>query len=199
MNAAAPLLNIEAIELQKGMHKTASQGMCALELCSMLAGEPFSDRPQCVCPTLAAFVRVWNDRASNIQRQEIKRHLRPLLNTNMGLALSRQRAFMAADWAARTVLPMLLDLKPDFAEHAATLRALAQITDEPTARAAKDAIDQARAAAAAAYAAYAAAYAAAAAYAYSAYAAAYADAAADAAAYAAAYAAAGGGGWVEVY
>jgi hypothetical protein len=35
--------------------------MCATELASVLAGEPFSDRPRAVCPVIAGCVRAAED------------------------------------------------------------------------------------------------------------------------------------------
>jgi len=32
-----------------------------MELASMLAGEPFSDHPDSVCPTIAGFLRAYNE------------------------------------------------------------------------------------------------------------------------------------------
>lgn len=47
--------------LKSGAHSSLKNGACALELVSYLAGEPWSDHPECVCPALGAFFRRWND------------------------------------------------------------------------------------------------------------------------------------------
>lgn len=44
-----------------GRHLDPADGACLMEAASLLAGEPFSDHPRCVHPTLAALARVLND------------------------------------------------------------------------------------------------------------------------------------------
>jgi AhpD family alkylhydroperoxidase len=46
-----------------------------MELASMLAHEPFSERPQSVCPVIGAFLRAYNDRLDDRWRQ--RRCVRP--------------------------------------------------------------------------------------------------------------------------
>ena len=48
-------LNLETITLEKGAHASFAKGVCAMELVSYIAGEPFSDHPKCTSPVLAAF------------------------------------------------------------------------------------------------------------------------------------------------
>jgi hypothetical protein len=50
------------ITLSKGKHDSREDGACAMELTSMLAGEPFSDHPRSVCPVIGSFLRAYNDR-----------------------------------------------------------------------------------------------------------------------------------------
>jgi len=45
--------NHQTIKLSKGRHRGPEDGACAMELASMLAGEPFSDHPDSVCPVIA--------------------------------------------------------------------------------------------------------------------------------------------------
>lgn len=47
--------------LTSGPHSTRAEGLCALEAAAMIAGEPHSDAPACVCPVVAAYIRVLND------------------------------------------------------------------------------------------------------------------------------------------
>ena len=180
-------MHIETIELKYGAHRNREKGLCAMEAVAWLAGEPHSDSPQCTCPVIAAFVRRLNDRlATDEERTAL---LRPLLPILIGTrADSREvmqhRAYLAADWAMRTSVPMLLRALGR-EEWATRLESCAEVTDRATARAARgvarevrDAVavvaDAADAVAVAAYAADAVAVAADAA-----------DAVADAAAYAA--------------
>jgi hypothetical protein len=172
--------------LSSGAHDDLAAGACVMEAVSYIAGEPWSDHPQCVCPVIAAFCRTWNDNLPDDQRDALLRPLIPLLIGTRGTpALEQQRAFMAADWACRVAAPAALRAA-GLAIEAATLEALPPVVDDTTADAARAAAAYAADAADAA-AAYAAARAAAA---YAAYAARAAANAADAARAAAAYAAA---------
>ncbi len=48
--------------LERGSHEPNDTGhMCLLEAVAWVAGEKWSDQPQCVDPVLAAFGRAWND------------------------------------------------------------------------------------------------------------------------------------------
>jgi hypothetical protein len=200
-----------------GSHAEASEKACIMEAVAFVAGEPWSDHPQCSCPVIAAFMRRWND---GIRDDEVRtRLLRPLVPRLVGTRSSQdvemKRAYLAIDWTIRVSAPAWLELA-GLGDQATLLRELAEVCDAASARVASKHAREARTAAAerraanwgklrdaaaaaayaaaadaAAYAAYAYAYAAAAAYAADAYAAAYAAYAyaADAYAYAAAAAA----------
>lgn len=136
---------VERMRLDRGYHLSPKQGHCLLEVVSMFAGEPFSDRPACVDPVLAAFGRSWNDSMrSNDEREQLKQYIPLLPGTAQGDKLSRRRAFMAADWAIRFCTPTWLDLSKAFAEHAAKLRALPPITDKEQLALARPVLSQAR-------------------------------------------------------
>jgi hypothetical protein len=57
--------------LSRGSHMTYAMGTCVMELASVLAGEPFSDRPECVHPTLAKVARMVNDQVGDDERQRL--------------------------------------------------------------------------------------------------------------------------------
>jgi hypothetical protein len=38
----------------------------------MISGESFSDRPDCVCEVIAAYLRSWNDRLGHYERQRLR-------------------------------------------------------------------------------------------------------------------------------
>lgn len=57
--------------LSRGSHMTYAMGTCVMELASVLAGEPFSDRPECVHPTLAKVARMVNDQVGEDERQRL--------------------------------------------------------------------------------------------------------------------------------
>ena len=147
--------------LDVGAHEEFEAGYCAMELVSYMAGEPFSDHPECACPVISTFMRSWND---GIRDKEVRtRLLKPLLPKLIGTRSTKEaeqaRAMLCVDWAVRVVTPAWLDLTPSLADHAATLRSLPTIeTHEQLAAA-----DAAAYAAAADAVAYAVAYAAAAA------------------------------------
>ena len=158
LNAAA----LDGIELKSGSHQRRDLGMCVMEAVAYVAGERHTDHPSCACPVLAAFARRLNDATwpSDADRTRV---LRPFVARLSGSRstrkVERMRAFVAADWACRTLLPAALD-KRGQTSAAEQLRALRPISDAATARAARDKAQAAAAAAAAAYAAYADAYAA---------------------------------------
>lgn len=47
--------------LFSGSHTPSGNEMCVMEAVAYVAGEPWSDRPMCACPVIAAFLRRWND------------------------------------------------------------------------------------------------------------------------------------------
>ena len=61
----------QTVRLARGRHESPDSGACVMELASMLAGERFSDRPRCVDPLLAAFLRAFNDRLHARHRQRL--------------------------------------------------------------------------------------------------------------------------------
>lgn len=147
-------LTIDQITLASGGHKRAAEGMCMLEAAAYLAGEKFSDHPQCVSPVIASFGRAWNDALRS--NEERDRLLKPLiaviLNTVSTPAIESRRAWMCADWLVREFTPAWLTLaKLD--EEAAALRDLAEIVDSATLDVARPLIESARKRAAAAWAA----------------------------------------------
>ena len=146
------------IVLRYGSHGTSDKGMCAMEAVAWLANEPHSDRPACTCSVIAAFVRRFNDRLRTDEDRTLL--LRPLLleligTRSTGLYVMRQRAYLAADWSVRTMLPILFRAF-GWTEAADQCTNAAPIVDRQTALMGRDIARQAQAAAAAA-AAYAAA------------------------------------------
>jgi hypothetical protein len=57
--------------LSRGKHRSAKTGACFMEFASYLAGEPWSDSPQCTDPLLSHLARAVNDRLSDSRRTEI--------------------------------------------------------------------------------------------------------------------------------
>jgi hypothetical protein len=61
----------QTVRLARGRHATRHAGVCVMELASMLADEPFSDRPASVSPTIGAFLRTYNDGLDDERRQDL--------------------------------------------------------------------------------------------------------------------------------
>jgi hypothetical protein len=57
--------------LSRGRHRSAKSGACFMEFASYLAGESWSDSPQCTDPLLAHLARAVNDQLSDARRDEI--------------------------------------------------------------------------------------------------------------------------------
>lgn len=117
-------------ELKSGAHD-ANDGaaMCAMEAAAWIAGEEWSDHPQCVCPVIGAFMRSWNDSLPDDKRTAL---LLPLIPTTIGTrgsdALATRRANMAADWFIRVHIPAWFRLA-GLTERADLLTAMPEITD----------------------------------------------------------------------
>ncbi len=54
--------------LSRGQHRTPRKGGCFMEFASFLAGEPWSDHPECTHPLLASLARDVNDHLSDASR-----------------------------------------------------------------------------------------------------------------------------------
>ena len=116
--------------LKKGSHRSPEDGMCSTEAVAWIAGEEHSDRPDCCCPVLAAFVRSWNDgMRSDAERDRLLKWVPRLVGTRADADTERRRAEMALDWLVHECAPAWLDLA-GLAEHAAGLRAMSGI-DQP--------------------------------------------------------------------
>lgn len=61
----------QTVRLARGRHRSPADGACVMELASMLAGERFTDRPRCADPVVAAFLRAFNDRLDQRERQRL--------------------------------------------------------------------------------------------------------------------------------
>lgn len=123
----ARLAKIET--LFPGAH-TPGQRMCAMEAVAFVAGEPWSDHPECACPVIGAFMRSWNDGLpDNASRDALLKPLVPrLVGTRGSAALERKRSLMAADWLIRTHTPAWLRLAGLTAQ-ADAIAGLPEITD----------------------------------------------------------------------
>lgn len=89
--------------LGRGKHRNPKKGACFMELASYLAGERWSDHPQCTHPLLAMLARAVNDLTSDEKRPR----LAPLIPSVIGLASDDPRwDVRIALRAAQTALPV---------------------------------------------------------------------------------------------
>jgi hypothetical protein len=77
-----------------------------MELSSMLAGEPFSDRPECVCPVIAEFLRTYNDEVDEQRRRDLYDYASQAVGTRAGNDVERLRANMCLRWWAQMDKPV---------------------------------------------------------------------------------------------
>jgi hypothetical protein len=86
------------VRLEPGSHRSPSDGVCIVELASMIAGEPFSDSPRCVDRVIAAFLRGWNDRAGYADRQRLHPYASRVVGTGGCRRISRIRRDLCLSW-----------------------------------------------------------------------------------------------------
>jgi hypothetical protein len=123
------LAYVMAAKLDKGAHKENSTRMCVMEAVAYVAGEQWSDSPQCACPVISTFLRNWNDALPDDERTPLLVDLIPrLVGTRSTKEIEIRRGTMAADWLIRTYTPAWLRLAKLDAQ-AAQLESLPEITD----------------------------------------------------------------------
>jgi hypothetical protein len=89
--------------LGRGKHRNPRKGACFMELASFLAGERWSDHPQCTHPLIAMLARAVNDLTSDKARPQ----LAPLIPSVIGLTSDDPRwDVRIALRAAQTALPV---------------------------------------------------------------------------------------------
>src|SRR3954467_13303307 len=86
------IVSHQTVRLRRGKHASPEKGVCVMELASMLAGEPFSDRPQAVCPVIGAYLRSYNDVVDDERRQDLYRYASEAIGSAGSAALRRRRA-----------------------------------------------------------------------------------------------------------
>jgi hypothetical protein len=70
-----------------------------MELASMLAGEPFSDHPQAVSPTIGSFMRNYNDLIDDERRQDLYEYAAKIVGTSGSPESELARAARLVAWA----------------------------------------------------------------------------------------------------
>jgi hypothetical protein len=92
--------NFQTVRLSKGKHTSPDEGACVIELASMLAGEPFSDRPNSVCPVIASFMRAYNDTLAAYDREELYPYAAAVVGSASSNSVTRARAGVMRNWVA---------------------------------------------------------------------------------------------------
>jgi len=90
----------QTVRLTRGRHKSPAHGACVMELASMLAGEEFSDRPRCVDPVIAAYLRAFNDRLDHRRRQDLRPYASAVVGTSGSRSARRARRRMCLAYAS---------------------------------------------------------------------------------------------------
>ena len=89
----------QTVRLSQGKHRDPEHGACVMELSSMLAGEPFSDRPRCVDPVIAGFLRTYNDGIDERRRQDLYPLAAEVVGTRTVSSVQAERARLCLEWA----------------------------------------------------------------------------------------------------
>ncbi|HWC30714.1 MAG TPA: hypothetical protein VG845_11600, partial [Dehalococcoidia bacterium] len=74
------LAELKTVTLDAGGHKPDGE-FCVMEAVAYVAGEPWSDSPECASPVLGAFLRSWNDTLDDETRQLLKPYVPRLVGT----------------------------------------------------------------------------------------------------------------------
>ena len=120
--------------LDRGAHSRPGAGACVMEAVAYVAGEPWSDHPECASPTIAAFMRAWNDRLDTGTRQKLKPYIPRLVGTAGTVEAEQTRRWMCADWLVHTSLPLWLRAA-GLDDQAETVERLPEVVDGETWRA----------------------------------------------------------------
>ncbi len=98
----------QTVRLAAGSHADPAAGVCVVELASMLAGEPFSAYPSCVCPVIAAFMRTYNDLIDDTRRADLYPYAAEIVGTEATKRDERKRARLCRSWVTRVADPTFL-------------------------------------------------------------------------------------------
>ncbi len=90
----------QTIKLSKGKHSSPQDGACVMELASMLAGEPFTDHPDSVCPAIGSFLRAYNDSVGDGRRQDLYVYASRVVGSRGSIEVERARARRLVAWEA---------------------------------------------------------------------------------------------------
>jgi hypothetical protein len=125
---AARWTKLKKLSLKVGAHSPDST-FCVMEAVAFVAGEPWSDHPECACPIIGEFLRSWNDslRTDADRDRLLKPLIRDLVGSKSTKEVEEKRALLCADWLIRVNTPTWLRLA-GLTVHADALEALPEIT-----------------------------------------------------------------------
>jgi hypothetical protein len=89
--------------LSRGKHRHPRKGACFMEFASYLAGEPWSDHPECTHPLLAEAARLVNDNTSDTSRNQLAELIPDVIGLNSASIRVDARISLAC---ARVALPV---------------------------------------------------------------------------------------------
>jgi hypothetical protein len=89
----------QTVRLAPGRHRSPRFGACVMELASMLAGEPFTDRPRDASPVIGAFLRTYNDGLDDERRQELYPLAALIVGSAARRSVERDRASRCLEFA----------------------------------------------------------------------------------------------------
>ena len=123
---AARFEEVRNVKLEAGAHSYGriDAGACAMEMAAYVAGEKWSDHPQCVDLALGAACRAANDHGPQWVRDAIRDRIPQLIGTRGDSALLIKRADVFTWGAIREIAPYYLK-RAGLIEHAKTLREFA--------------------------------------------------------------------------
>jgi hypothetical protein len=93
--------SFQTVRLTRGRHASRHAGVCVMELASMLADEPFSDRARCISPTIGAFLRTYNDGIDDVRRQDLYPVASAIVHTAGRRSVERERVSQCLEFARR--------------------------------------------------------------------------------------------------
>src|SRR3954452_17289416 len=96
-----PSFSHQTVRLSSGRHRSASAGVCVMELASMLADERFSDRAATVSPVIGAFLRTYNDGLDDERRQDLYPVAALIVGSAAGRAVEAERVSRCLGFARR--------------------------------------------------------------------------------------------------
>jgi hypothetical protein len=95
----------QTVRLEAGGHANAHEGMCVLELASVLAAEKFSAYPASVCPVIATFLRCYNDEVDDWRRQDLIPCAAMVVGSRASRRAERRRARICRRWVVEVAQP----------------------------------------------------------------------------------------------